>query len=224
MINMTLQKELYGSQGMMTLFVKQSVNKGDFIVIMGESGAGKSTLLRILAGLESANGDIVVDGEVWQNKTSTLSIQQRNVGFVFQDFALFDNMSVKENLMFVSTDNKLADELLETMEITGLDNQNVQYLSSGQKQRVALARALMRRPKLLLLDEPLSSLDPRMRHKLSMHIKELHMRFNMTTLMVSHDIAEAKKLATKLWFIEEGEVKAYPLNYLEHHDYTTNLI
>jgi len=215
MITLHLEKKLYGSEGEIKLRVKSSVNKGDFIVIMGESGAGKSTLLRIIAGLEEAEGTVTVGDEVWQEKAERLPVQKRNVGFVFQDFALFDNMSVKKNLLFVNNDNTLAQELLEMMEITGLSERNVQMLSGGQKQRVALARALMRRPKLLLMDEPLSSLDPRMRHKLSQKIKELHIRFGMTTLMVSHDIGEAGVLANRLWFVEKGEVEEYPLSYLD---------
>ncbi len=215
MITLEISKKLHGSDGMMSLDVKHSVNRSDFIVIMGESGVGKSTLLRVIAGLEKAEGSIVVDGAVWQGSGTRMSVQQRNVGFVFQDFALFDNMSVKENLLFVKHDNTLADELLEMMEIEGLGNRNVQMLSGGQKQRVALARALMHRPKLLLMDEPLSSLDPRMRRKLREKIKELHARFGMTTLMVSHDIAEARVLANRLWFVEKGNVREYDLSYLD---------
>jgi len=215
MITLNLEKKLYGSEGEMRLCVNTSVKEGDFVVIMGESGVGKSTLLRIIAGLEEAEGSVIAGDEVWQKEVDRLPVQKRNVGFVFQDFALFDNMSVKENLLFVNDDLMLAHELLEMMEITGLSERNVQMLSGGQKQRVALARALMRRPKLLLMDEPLSSLDPRMRHKLSQKIKELHIRFGMTTLMVSHDIGEAGELANRLWFVEKGEVAEYPLSYLD---------
>jgi molybdate transport system ATP-binding protein len=215
MVLLDLEKELYGSEGKMHLRLTQRVNRGDFVVIMGESGAGKSTLLRVIAGLESAQGSIIVDGEVWQEKQKVLPVQQRSVGFVFQDFALFDNMSVKENLLFVNRDKVLAEELLEMMEIEGLSGRNVQMLSGGQKQRVALARALMRRPKLLLMDEPLSALDPRMRRKLREKIRELHERFGMTTLMVSHDITEARVLANRLWFVEKGSVNAYGLDYLD---------
>jgi len=215
MIQIEIEKTLHGSSGKMTLCVNMGVNQDDFIVIMGESGAGKSTLLRCLAGLEEAKGSVVVDDTVWQDHHTMLPIQKRNVGFVFQNFALFDNMSVKENLLFVNQDDALAEELLEMMEIEGLSHRNVQLLSGGQKQRVALARALMRRPKLLLMDEPLSSLDPRMRHKLSQKIKELHQRFGMTTLMVSHDVNEAKDLANRVWFVESGSVKEYDTAYLE---------
>jgi molybdate transport system ATP-binding protein len=142
-------------------------------------------------------------------------MQRRSVGFVFQDFALFDNMSVKENLLFVNSDTTLAEELLEMIEIEKLADRNVQMLSGGQQQRVALARALMRRPKLLLMDEPLSALDPRMRRKLREKIAELHVRFGMTTLMVSHDITEARVLANRLWFVEKGSVQEYGLDYLD---------
>ena len=215
MIQINIQKQLQGSHGEMTLNVNMNVKQNDFIVIMGESGVGKSTLLRCLAGLETSEGSIIVEEDVWQDDGKTLPIQQRNVGFVFQDYALFDNMSVKENLLFVKQDELLAEELLEMMEITGLSGRNVHFLSGGQKQRVALARALMRRPKLLLMDEPLSSLDPRMRRKLSQKIKELHKRFGMTTLMVSHDVNEAKNLANSVWFVESGHVKEYDTAYLE---------
>jgi molybdate transport system ATP-binding protein len=215
MITLALTKELYGSEGKIRLEVEQRVNRGDFIVIMGESGAGKSTLLRIIAGLERAEGTVNVDGEIWQEGQKVLPVQRRSVGFVFQDFALFDNMSVKENLLFVNSDSTLADELLEMMEIEKLADRNVQMLSGGQKQRVALARALMRRPKLLLMDEPLSALDPRMRRKLREKIAELHVRFGMTTLMVSHDITEARVLANRLWFVEKGSVQEYGLDYLD---------
>jgi molybdate transport system ATP-binding protein len=215
MIRIDVAKKLHGSEGSMTLAVNASVNRGDFIVIMGESGAGKSTLLRILAGLEEAEGSIAVDGEFWQDQGTKLAIQKRSVGFVFQDYALFEHMSVKENLLFVNHDNVFADELLGMMEIEGLAERNVQRLSGGQKQRVALARALMRRPGVLLMDEPFSALDPRMRHKLAEKIKELHQRFGMTTLMVSHDVGEAKKLANRVWFIESGRAKEYDTHYLE---------
>ena len=206
MIRIDIIRRLHGVDGEFTLQVNQTVKKNAFVVIMGESGAGKSTLLRILAGLEKSEGSIIVDEEMWQEGKKSLPLQKREVGFVFQDYALFDNMSVMENLLFVNSDNLFAQELLEMMEIESLATRNVRLLSGGQKQRVALARALMRRPKLLLMDEPLSALDPRMRRKLSVKIKELHNRFGMTTLMVSHDIAEAQYLADSVWFVEAGEV------------------
>ena len=215
MIKIDLRKRLWGAEGEMVLHVNQHVKQGDFVVIMGESGAGKSTLLRIIAGLEASEGTITVENLVWQEGRKKRKIQERQVGFVFQDYALFDNMSVKQNLLFVNPDTKRAEALLEMMELAGLSNRNVQHLSGGQKQRVALARTLMQENKLLLMDEPFSSLDPRMRHNLTAQIKKLHEEFGLTTLMVTHNVAEAKRLANRLWFIEEGKLNEYPLSYLD---------
>ena len=215
MISLDMVKTIHGATGEMTLRVNASAKQGEFVVIMGESGAGKSTLLRIIAGLEAATGRIVVHDEVWLEEDRSLPLQRREVGFVFQDYALFDNMSVKENLLYVNSDETLAQELMGMMEIEGMAKRNVRRLSGGQKQRVALARALMRRPKVLLMDEPLSSLDPRMRHKLAQKIAQLHKRFGMTTLMVSHDVTEAGRLADRIWFIEEGRLEAYGTDILE---------
>ncbi len=215
MITIDIKRELHGAQGAFTLCVNQCVNNNEFIVIMGESGAGKSTLLRIIAGLECAEGSIVVDNVPWQEGRKILPPQKREVGFVFQDYALFDNMSVIDNLLFVNDDKAFASELLEMMEIDALQSRNVRLLSGGQKQRVALARALMRRPKVLLMDEPLGSLDPRMRRKLSAKLKALHQRLGTMTLMVSHDVAEAEYLAERIWLVEAGTVNAYDTCFLE---------
>ena len=206
MIRLDIQKPILSVYGTLTLRVNADVKRGAFVVMMGESGAGKSTLLRVIAGLEAAQGRIEVDGEVWLEGSKALPPQQRHVGMVFQDFALFEHMSVKQNLLFVNPDNALAEELLDALEIAPLATQRASHLSGGQKQRVALARALMRRPKVLLLDEPLSSLDPRMRRKSAALIRTLHERFAMTTLMVSHDVAEAKRLASDVWFLERGGI------------------
>ncbi len=215
MITIDITRELHGAQGAFTLRVNQRVNENEFIVIMGESGAGKSTLLRIIAGLEGTEGSIVVDDVPWQEGRKILPPQKRKVGFVFQDYALFDNMSVIDNLLFVNDDKAFASELLEMMEIDALKSRNVRLLSGGQKQRVALARALMRRPKVLLMDEPLGSLDPRMRRKLSIKLKALHQRLGTTTLMVSHDVAEAEYLAERIWLVEAGMVNTYDTSFLE---------
>ena len=124
-------------------------------------------------------------------------------------------MSVKENLLYVNRDEALAMSLLEMLEIVALSERNVRRLSGGQKQRVALARALMRRPKLLLMDEPFSALDPRMRRKAATEIAALHKRFGTTTLMVSHDIEEAKAMADEVWFVEKGTIVRRSPDYLD---------
>jgi molybdate transport system ATP-binding protein len=215
MIEAALEKTIETVDGMLTLRLTQRIKKGAFVVIMGPSGAGKSTLLRMLAGLERAEGKLTLEDEVWQEGNYFLPPQKRHVGFVFQDFALFEHMSVMENLLFVNRDETLANKLTEALEITPLASRNVKRLSGGQKQRVALARALMRRPKLLLLDEPLSSLDPRMRRKGAELIKKLHRDFNMTTLMVSHAAEEAEYLADEVWFVEKGDIKLFKPSQLQ---------
>ena len=183
--------------------------RGEFLGVMGPSGSGKSTFLRILAGLEEAQGRIVVDGEVWLDGKRALAPQKRSVGMVFQDYALFANMSVLENLLYVDADAAFARELLERVGLWELRDRSVTRLSGGQKQRVALARALMRRPKLLLLDEPLSALDPATRTKLQGVIADLHRAFGTTTVMVSHDINELFLLTDKVLTIDNGQVRGF---------------
>ena len=204
MIKIDIHKSLHGSSGNMDLDVNLEIQKGEFIALMGESGSGKTTLLRVLAGLEKAEGDISVDGLTWLDDTKMLVPQQREIGFVFQDYALFENMTVEQNLLFVNNDKELASQLLEMTELTGLAQRNVQALSGGQKQRVSLCRAMMKKPKLLLMDEPLSALDPAMRTKLQKEIKQLHLTFGTTTIMVSHDPSEVYTLADRVWVLEQG--------------------
>ncbi len=191
----------------MQLRVKLNLKTGSFIAISGESGSGKSTLLRILAGLEEATGEISVGDAQWQGKNFLLPPQKRDIGFVFQDYALFENMNVLENLLFVVKDKALAEELLELTHLSALKNRYPNTLSGGQKQRVALCRALMKRPKLLLLDEPLSALDPKIRTQLQGDILKLHKRFKTTTLMVSHDPSEIYRLAESVVLLDKGFVQ-----------------
>lgn len=202
MLQISVKKQLQGSQGKMMLDVKLSIKQGEFVVLMGESGSGKTTLLRVLAGLEKAEGNIVVEGLSWHK----VSPQKRSIGFVFQDYALFDNMTVEENLLFVKEDKALAEKLLSLTELIGLAKRNVQSLSGGQKQRVSLCRAMMSRPKLLLMDEPLSALDEKMRFKLQSEIAKLHRAFGTTTLMVSHDAEASYALADRIIVLEQGHI------------------
>lgn len=208
MIHINIQKKLHGSQGDMDLDVKLTIQEGEFIAMMGESGSGKTTLLRVLAGLEKAEGKISVQDTVWLGKEKRLPPQQREIGFVFQDYALFENMTVEENLFFVNEDKALASKLLEMTELSALSNRNVQELSGGQKQRVSLCRAMMKKPKLLLMDEPLSALDPVMRSKLQEEILKLHKTFGTTTIMVSHDTDASYHLADRIVVLKEGSIVA----------------
>jgi molybdate transport system ATP-binding protein len=201
-----INKKLHGSLGDMFLDVEFELKNGDFLAIMGESGSGKTTLLRIIAGLEKSSSKIVVDNEIWQDEKTFLPPQKRKIGFVFQDYALFPNMSVIDNLFYVEKDKKLAEYLLEITGLKELKNRYPNTLSGGQKQRVALARALMRKPKVLLMDEPFSALDPAMRDSLQKEILFLHNEFNLTTIMVSHSPNEIYKLSNKVIEIKQGKM------------------
>ena len=206
MIDIHIQKKLHGASANMELDVSLHIEEGAFIALSGKSGSGKTTLLRILAGLEEAQGEITVQKESWLSKSVTLPPQKRGIGFVFQDYALFENMTIEQNLLFVQRDKALAKHLLELTELTPLKNRYPNGLSGGQKQRVSIARALMKRPKILLLDEPLSALDPQMRTKLQNELLTLHKEFGTTTIMVSHDPSEIYKLASRVISLENGKI------------------
>ncbi len=198
--------------GKKLLTVDAQIAKGQFTALYGPSGAGKTTILRVLAGLlKPDEGHIEVDGEIWLDTAKKISLppQQRGIGFVFQDHALFPNMTVRQNLLYAlpaGAPKSQADELLELIGLTALGGQMPQTLSGGQKQRVALARALVRRPKLLLLDEPFSSLDDAMSETLRIELKKIHQRYGVTTLMVSHNMAEICQLAQQVISIDQGQV------------------
>ncbi|MBU0632415.1 ATP-binding cassette domain-containing protein [bacterium] len=206
MIKLKIQKMLHGSIGQIELNVDINIKKGEFIALAGQSGSGKTTLLRILAGLESADGEIDVFGSKWLDAKKAFAPQERGIGFVFQDYALFPNMSVLQNLLFVSKDKELAEHLLELTGLTELKERFPNMLSGGQRQRVSLCRALMKRPKILLMDEPLSALDPDMRTKLQHDILKLHKEFDTTTIMVSHDPSEMYRLASRVLVLEHGKI------------------
>ena len=202
MVEIAIKKRLQGTKGDMTLDVDLQIKQGSFVSIMGESGSGKTTLLRVLAGLEKAKSKIVVDGNSWDN----LPPQKREIGFVFQDYALFENMTVEQNLLFVRDDKNLSKKLLELTELTALATRNVKTLSGGQKQRVSLCRAMMNRPKILLMDEPLSALDEKMRNKLQEEISKLHRDFKTTTLMISHDAKSSYLLSDRILVLDQGKI------------------
>lgn len=206
MVRINISKTLQGSTGTMELDVDIDIKTHAFVALAGPSGSGKTTLLRILAGLEEGKGVIDVSGDVWQNKRTVLAPQKRGIGFVFQDYALFANMSVEENLLYVAKDRELARHLLEMTGLYELKERLPASLSGGQKQRVSLCRAMMKRPRLLLMDEPLSALDPEMRTKLQHDILTLHREFETTTIMVSHDPSEIYRLAERVIVLEHGKV------------------
>ena len=212
MSSLNCSLELKDSQRSFRLEVDLQLYPQELLALTGPSGSGKTTILRILAGLEKrAKGRLTVQGELWQDSAQGIFLapQQRSIGGVFQDYALFPNMSVVQNLQFAlpKTENQiLIEELLEVMDLQELKTAYPRELSGGQQQRVALARALVRRPKLLLLDEPLSALDTQMREHLQAFIRLLHERYELTTLLISHHPEEIQRLADRVIVMEKGKI------------------
>lgn len=188
------------------LQAKFEIQQGEFLAIFGKSGSGKTTLLRVIAGFEKALGFCEFNNEIFFNQKQFLSIQKRNIGFLFQDYALFENMNVEQNLLFAKNDQKFANELLELLNLNSHRKNHILELSGGQKQRVALARALMRKPKLLLLDEPFSALDNEIKLNLHDYLLNIHKIYNITTILITHDVSEAYKLANKVIILDQGQI------------------
>ena len=183
------------------------INKGSFVCLYGRSGSGKTTLLRILAGFLRADSGSIKDGDlVLQEGNEFLSAGKRRIGFLFQDYALFENMSVTGNLLFARNDPQKAAMLLEILELSEFAKSGVEGLSGGQKQRVALARALMQEPEILLLDEPLSALDFTMREKIQEYLLKIHEQFHQTVILVSHDISEIYRLCKRVYEMKDGRL------------------
>jgi len=230
MIDFALQKNLHTADGEMQLNIECRIERGGFIGLYGASGAGKTSVLRMLAGLmEPDNGRIEVNGEIWfdDKKRTNVAPQQRKIGFVFQDYALFPNMNVRENIAFALRKHERAAIVDELLELTGLRmfaDKKIQTLSGGQMQRVALARAIAKKPQLLLLDEPLSAIDNNMRAQLQTTLLEVHERFALTTILVSHDTDEMIKLTDKIIHLEHGKIERYttaPAFFLNGYDEQT---
>ena len=212
MIQIDLNKKLQAAEGEMLLKLKIDIEKGEFVTLYGASGVGKTSTLRMISGLLNPDaGKIIVNDEAWfdQSKKINLSPQKRKVGYVFQDYALFPHMTVLENLQFAQIKKdgtKAITSLIELMELGQLQNRKPETLSGGQKQRVALARALVQQPEILLLDEPLAALDTTIRYKLQEYLKQIHSEFNLTTILISHDVSEIVKLADRVICLEGGKI------------------
>jgi molybdate transport system ATP-binding protein len=211
-LDLAMRIALQGASGPFDLDVRLQVERGSFNAIVGPSGAGKTTLLRLMAGLaKPETGSLRVGEHLWQDSATKrfLATRHRPIAFVFQDYALFPNMSVRENLEYaIGRRHNPADvkRLLEMVGLAQLQDARPDRLSGGQKQRLALIRALARQPEILMLDEPLSALDPEMRHSLQDELKRLHTEFETTTFLVSHDTSEILRLADRVIRLDNGRI------------------
>jgi ABC transporter, ATP-binding protein len=202
--------------------VNFSIKQGDLVCLLGPSGCGKSTILNMIAGLLQPTG-----GDIQFKKSSVINIEpkDRNIGFVFQNYALYPHMTVLENIMFPLTvgekkiskeeAKKVAEEYMQLTNIEELAEKKPGTLSGGQQQRVAITRALVQKPEVLLLDEPLSNLDARLRLKIREEIRRLVKEVGITTIFVTHDQEEALSISDKIILLNEGVI--------QHHDDPQNL-
>lgn len=198
------------------------VEEGDFISLLGPSGCGKSTLLKAIAGIcPAASGRIMLDGR----DITDLPAHKRNTVIVFQDMRLFPNMSAEENVAYplkirgVSAEERRreAEKLLADVQLEGMGKRRVHQLSGGQQQRIALARALAARPEVLLLDEPFSALDEHLRDGMRRLVKDLHRKFHMTTILVTHDRQEAMSMADRAAVMMDGRILQYAEPFEIYH-------
>lgn len=209
MIEIRITQAMNTAYGKLDLNFHQNLNCGEITALFGESGAGKTTLLKIIAGLQKPQfGYIKVQDELWLDTKKGINLppQKRKIGFMFQNYALFPNMTVRQNLSYANNNNTKIEQLLNLMGLKELEKSYPKELSGGQAQRVALARALMREPKILLLDEPLSALDFKLRSHLQEELGKILRHFNITTLLVSHDLAEIYKLSHRVLELKQGSI------------------
>jgi ABC-type Fe3+/spermidine/putrescine transport system ATPase subunit len=194
--------------------IQLEVNKGEMLTLLGPSGCGKTTTLRCIAGLERPDdGDIVIDGKPMLSR-GFVQPSKRGIGMVFQNYAVWPHMKVYNNVVYGLKLQRLprqrirekAQRVLELVGLDGLEDRYPAQLSGGQQQRVALARALVGNPKVLLLDEPLSNLDAKLREELRFEIKSLVKRMGITSVYVTHDQAEAMVISDRVVVMEAGNV------------------
>lgn len=193
------------------------INDGEFVSFLGSSGCGKTTSLRMLAGLETnTTGEIYIGDELISSPQQKISVptRERKLGMVFQSYAIWPHMNIFENIAFPLRMSKVSEseivkkvnEVLSLVELDGLAERMPNTLSGGQQQRVALARGLVARPRVLLLDEPLSNLDAKLREKMRKDIRQIQQLFKMTCIYVTHDQVEAFSMSDRIMIMEKGNI------------------
>lgn len=205
-------KNLYKRLGNFQLTdINLDIKQGEYFVILGPTGTGKTVVLETIAGMYHPDkGSIYFNDENFSN----LCVEKREIGFVYQDYVLFPHLNVKENIIFGLKAKKLPqskiqqklNNIVETFQITHLLDRYPRTLSGGEQQRVSLARALITSPKIFLLDEPLSALDPHTKEKFQQLLKDIHQKMNMTTIHITHDFNEAMYLADRICVMQNGKV------------------
>lgn len=210
-----VSKDYLGNQILKNLSFK--INDGEFVSFLGPSGCGKTTSLRMVAGLEkNSSGEILIGNEVISSPEKNLFIptKDRKLGMVFQSYAIWPHMNIFENVAFPlrmhkaseSEIKKQVEEVLSLVELGGLSERMPNTLSGGQQQRVALARGLVARPRVLLLDEPLSNLDAKLREKMRKDIRQIQQHFKITCIYVTHDQVEAFSMSDRIMIMEKGSI------------------
>jgi iron(III) transport system ATP-binding protein len=204
---------------------------GEIGCLLGSSGCGKTTVLRAIAGFQPINsGSIELTGKLLSSATHHLAPEKRQVGMVFQDYALFPHLSVCQNITFglhkmsSQARERVCDELLELVKLNGLGHRYPHELSGGQQQRVALARALAPSPALLLLDEPLSSLDAELRRGLAMEVRDILKKRGTSAIMVTHDQEEAFAFADKIGVLHKGKLEQWDVPFNLYHEPKTRYV
>ncbi len=210
-----VSKDYSGNQILKNISFK--INDGEFVSFLGPSGCGKTTSLRIIAGLEmNSSGEALIGDDVISapEKKIFVASKERKLGMVFQSYAIWPHMNIFENVAFPlrikkipsATIKKEVEEVLSLVELGGLSERMPNTLSGGQQQRVALARGLVARPRVLLLDEPLSNLDAKLREKMRRDIRQIQQHFKMTCIYVTHDQIEAFSMSDRIMVMEKGHV------------------
>jgi iron(III) transport system ATP-binding protein len=210
-----VSKDFQGIQILKSLSFK--INDGEFVSFLGPSGCGKTTSLRMVSGLEkNSSGEILIADEVVSSPEKNLFVptKDRKLGMVFQSYAIWPHMNIFENVAFPlrmskvseSEIKKQVEEVLSLVELGGLSMRMPNTLSGGQQQRVALARGLVAKPRVLLLDEPLSNLDAKLREKMRKDIRQIQQHFKITCIYVTHDQVEAFSMSDRIMIMEKGSI------------------